>query len=1424
MPVSREEYIAQYGVDPETGAAPAPTTPEESGGWKDHAKSLVTGALTAPTDLYALPSIAVSGGQALYRSYANDTKFMDEFKKDLQIDEAQTNIQSHLQSVADQWKQRDPSLTQEQINAGLQDYTKSKQYEDFTREQLTHFPYVAGKWKDTVRGLMGDERPDSQRKWTESAAEVLGGAVIGGPGGWATGVASAGSKIGGITAKVANSAITRGALNVAEKVSPVTVPYTGANIALNAGIGLAMDQGIRAAQGQDNAFSTPKPNEESAGIGTLAAIGTGVAGFAAFVSAVKGRSAQVLLNAQPSPTAAALKNTPTLDPRVSDPVVPGGPLIRGGPDPEYGPPASLDAMNPVKSGFRKGEGLLFDESAPLYKAVRDEHGGEVAYDLQLQRMDASYAVMNDTLASDVSNAMGNIDNLLRSMNPEEARAMLSGWWTTSYDAQNRIRLSEAQAEVTALQAKIANPRTSAQGRAAATTKLAEVQDGIQRFTLDQRSARPRIPDVPLVDVQNHANAFINDMSQSTVKFRNEIKALNRAVLDVQVRTGQVSQATSDEMHRLNPYFVRSVNDPLKGKVGASRMWESVSQGINRSLERASEGGGASALHEGALRHLDKGIPQPKTPGAPETRITQPLEPMSAARQYLEQAYRSAKLVMTRNEHLRHLAWKDGIGANGVKTAFHTDGHMRIVTHDGRDWLSAGMLRNSDIQDALRNPRVVDEWQNGSFRLWEFGDLAIAQALRMEPAQMTGMMKMMSVTTNIMKQFTTGRFAPWFAPLGAMYNTIIGMATRAPGRAFGTASYLGHRFLPAALNKHVLDRLPDITVPITWPYHLTRTIVELSAYHMTQPIVRALLKNTPFASLQQAVGAPQFSKMVNTMLKVAGWAEQSPSVTLLKAGASYGHQSIDRVPLVRGAFHEMADKVPGVLKGAWQLYKDGIDAIYLADKRMYFTQNYALQHLKYRKLGQTVPQHEIDKIVREARTLAGDMAKVPASKAMKDLERVFPYLTQTKLGAYHLMRNMGSTETAGYVIPRMVAMTNMVAGGFFMMTYWNDEARKEFWERTPEYQRWKFAYVPTLKLMTAWASGTNLPYSRDLYYKVPIPPDIAPLVAGTVAMWQMLGAIPADATPKPIAGDVFKVLSDNLTPAMPPLAQVVLGASGLKLDPQSSETRGGDWIRNMVPRFRAGPQGEARSNLGQVSNSTALMMNGLLGANGAHLVAGMDVFLHASKLQPSAGGGFSPRESADFAAGLKAATTEVFQQAVSKVPDVPLLWQNKEKYSTQTAAWQNVKENEQHIQAIVGMRNDAMGKAAQKKQLLSKMAGGVPPQVMSDIVLAQLADDINKWQNPTGELGKLKKHYGELAIQQRAVSVAYNMTQDQRRLRTNQIVKLMQDNMQQQHLATKNAEEMIAHKYGKYLTPRLGDRHLTIKTIDQMLRESIAAGG
>ena len=404
----------------------------------------------------------------------------------------------------------------------------------------------------------------------------------------------------------------------------------------------------------------------------------------------------------------------------------------------------------------------------------------------------------------------------------------------------------------------------------------------------------------MMEGQQMLNIFHNDTSPGMVAARDAIKTFNRTMLDVEVSSGKLSQATADEMHRMNPYYVRSMNDPLKNKKGWARIWEMASQGMNRSLERTSLGTGAHALHESPLRHLDKSIPAVKNAGSPETRITQPLDALSTAKKYAEEAYRDAAVTRTRNEATLHLAWADGLGINKTKTAFHTDGRMRIVhTPGGKDWWSGESLHSEALQKHLDNPRVVSVWQNGNLQLWEFGDIAIARALRNEPIQLTGLMKGISITTNIFKALTTGRFNPAFAPLGAMYNTIIGSLTVLPGRAFGPASYLAHRFLPAPVAK-TLHAFPDISVPLTWPYHLARGFVELQVYHMTQPVVNHLLSSAaPFSALHKAIGPAAFNKMVSTMLKVASWAEQSPAAILHRSGATVGHQTVDNIPHVRG---------------------------------------------------------------------------------------------------------------------------------------------------------------------------------------------------------------------------------------------------------------------------------------------------------------------------------------------------------------------------------------------------------------------------------------------------------------------------------------------------------------------------------------------
>jgi len=362
---------------------------------------------------------------------------------------------------------------------------------------------------------------------------------------------------------------------------------------------------------------------------------------------------------------------------------------------------------------------------------------------------------------------------------------------------------------------------------------------------------------------------------------------------------------------------------------------------------------------------------------------------------------------------------------------------------------------------------------------------------------------------------------------------------------------------------------------------------------------------------------------------------------------------------------------------------------------------------------------------------------------------------------------------------------------------------------------------------AWFNGENPNYSRDLYYDIMLPPDLVGMVAGTGAVMQMMGMLPNNVTPEPISSKWPKLFTMSLVPAMPPVVQALLGESGMKLDPQSSDMRGGKLVRQISSNFRSGPQAESMSNLGQVSNTTSLVLNALLGTFGAHLAAGTDVFLHASKYYPVGDDGkLTPRESQDFGVGLRKALGVVAQRATKNLPDVigltGNLWDSQQKRSVMTPKWEYVNENTQHIQSMVGMKDGADGKAAKLQAKYAQQVGGMPKEALTDVAMIQIVKAVAQYQNPTGPLGKLKKEDAIYKNSINALNSNYNMSAEEKKEKIDIIVQKRQDNMDQQYMAIKYLEQRVAAKFGAYLAPRLNGRKITVATLDEMARESIGS--
>jgi hypothetical protein len=1410
---TREEFIEKFGYDPDT--AVADEQPQEGEGLlKRYGRAAAVGAATIPTDLLALPDIVYQGGKALV---SGDKPFMEQFGENIQVEGAADNVRKHLTDIVTAWQQQNPQLSQQDIERGLEDYQKTKEFEDFKNEQLKGGAWLATTAKNTVRKFLGDTRTEEQRPWTESVAEIAGGAIV--PGTAATKAASALTR-GVVESALASSKLARGAARTVEVLTPLTTPYTPGNIALNTAVGTGIDQALRVAQGKESAF-TPK-DEDTAGVGTLATIAGGGAAAAAFIGAVRGKSNVAL---QASQTRKALEAHPPVDIRVPAEPKTGQAGIESTVEQQLNPPSYIEQQPWYKRPMQRLANQFVDQGAGLDAVIRQERGYAEAQRFEGIRTTNTGAVLNDTVYANTNTSLRDLVHAVDQLAPEERRAVQAGMQMSSYAAHLGVVEQTTLDRLSALQQRLNKASNNLQ-RSRIQKEFDQLTNDYSRFKLDDPSARPMLPELPMAQVKAIAKAFENDTTPGVVKVREALKAWGDEMLKLQVQEGKMSAAYAASLRSRNPYYVPVINDPLKGATGFNRLYKSITESITRRMSKQSEGTGGAVLRETPIQELSKEIPAPRTNAlAPESRVTTPLHPLSSIRFYTERAYRDVAHTHMRNEYLRTLAKLP----DGKDTAFVRDGHMRVVRFtapgsggrfSNKTWHAADELGSPLVREAAESPRVVPEWQNGRVRLWEFGDLEHAAMLRAEPVVLNGLMKALNTTSRFFKFFTTGKGNPVFAVKGALYDLTIGLLTHSANRAFGPLSTGLRHILPESLARHTIGRIPDPTAIAAPVYHAMRSVIDTTVNYVAHATAQTLAReNAAFGAMRQVLGPKLWNDVVAASTKVALWTDNFKTMQLMRAGVAHGVTAVDDISKVRGAWAISVDSIPKPLRAAWQFYGDLVNSIYLAPKRMFYTENYGLL---YRKYNGNIPKQALDQLIHETRTIGGDMSKIPASKLMRDAEMIFPYLTQTKLGTYHLYRNMFHPQLAQYVLPRMAIAMYGVGASYYMMTYWDEGSREEFWKRMADYERWRVLFLPTPQLATMWARGERPAYDRSLVHKLTLPPDIAPIVAGTAAFMQSLGMLPADALPKPISKSLPNVLLDSLTPAMPPALQALLGAFGYKLDPQSADTRGGNWIRNYNQTFRSGPQAEAATNLGEVSNSTSLMLNALFGSMGANVAGATDVLIHASKFHPSLGAGnvVTMRQAQDFSEGLRAATTELFKRSTANVPDVVPVWGGKPKYMTMTSAYTYVRENNEHIRSIAGMRDNAVGKAAALRRQQAAQVGGVPQQALVDASLIQLAQDVYRWQGAKGDLGLLRKEYKDLATMSGSLRMQYQMPQEEKQRRMNEIIKRQQDNMEQQHLAIKYFEQEATARYGPYLKQQLGGRPLSLSVMDQLMRDSL----
>ena len=1425
---TREEFMAKYGYDPEANLSGTPT---KRTSFSDGVRSLAVGAATAIPSLLALPAVVGAGVGGAYDAATSDKKFMDSFGERLLVTGGKERIQEHINNVAEGYKEQHPTMTDAELNDLLTQYKNTKQFEDFSATQLVAGANLANRIEGGVRDIVGDERTAKERTWIDDALEVIGGSIIGLPASVVRGAGNAIAKNAVGRALLANP-VSRGALYTAEALTPVTMPLNPTTFGINAGVGIGLNTGIRAATGQDTVFSGGSPDGPSGlagAAGIAAAIGGGLLAsgrIAGAASRAANDRAQLPANYPPSPatTDAFIKGSEEGAQLVAGPSIANQGL---GVVPAVGGDKGLISgdkglISAAYEQFLRGENFFQDENAILRNVTRKTLGNDAANEVEGLSTRYGGSAGKEVSQAEADIFSGDVAAEFGKLDMPTNNAAMRGWMMSSGEANNLKVIKKYNDEIDQIRDKVAKgTATPADGQ-----RQAELMADLKRFEADDPTMRRQFIGIPRAEIQAQARYF--ETAPELEGVRQAIKRLNDHVLDRAVERGSMDKITRDEWRKSNPYYVPNTQDILEGATGAKRAFKGAWLRATGKVSDAELNQTNVNIFGSMNKQLGENANAP--PGQAK-KATQniPTDPLIAIKNYARNS-----LIEINNNYARvriyDILTNEGKNDTPLARGQHV---MRWEDRNGRSQFSfkeLGNPENTQLQAILDNKDYIRQVRDGKVEFVRYGDPEITSVLRFAPDEFTGIVAAGKVFADTMKSFTTGKFAPVFAPINAIYDTSVGaIFRRNPNNAFGPLDTAVTAVFGEAFAKATTRRFDVISPFIGLPYHAVRGMTDVTAAALVGPVSKLLLSDKAMRALKDgspnALGSlTNFERSVGSMIKAIN---ESTTMSLINKGIMRNNMLND-MSQARTAFSGDALNIKGGVGKLATYYSDLLSSIHGAPRRMIYAENHMLLSKKYGGADK-IPPAEMFKLEVDTQQLSGDMTRRAGSRTIRQIEAISPFANAIRVSIHNMARSLISNNEGHltYVYPRLFTALSGIAATHYMMNNWDENARRDFNLNTPEWMKNRFIRIPTMETIIAWFRGETVPYSDDKTYVVPIGPDMAPFVAGVSALFRGLGVFPNDRATQP--SDSMSVLGkaifDALLPVFPPAINVPLAAfsGGAVIDIGSADSRGGSILRTPIKSFVGGPQEEQRSNLSGVSDTVHGVLAAAFGSSGAYISAALDAGINATNLQIKDGQQIE-RERKSYMDGLVAATTTGFSMAAKRIPDYPVLWKGYDKEYVQTPAWDAVKEQKAHINAIRGMRDNAEGPRAEAKRERSQAEGGIVGKTLKDPVLIAIADDIRKWELGTkSPFALLKKEYTDVADARANLQINYTMDNKTRTEKVNELTRLMQDNMDQQRLAIIHQEGVIYEKYKSDLRGKLQGDTATFKELDRLMRADVARG-
>jgi hypothetical protein len=1240
-----------------------------------------------------------------------------------------------------------PNLSDAQIEAVVKDYANSDEYYDKMNSLMSpgfRLATQGNRWANAVTGL--EKRPD-QQTLVDDLEQLVGQSFIGIPKSVQSGIMTQMRKKLGNA--VVDSALSRVALKAAEVVSPVTLPFTPGNVALNIANGTALTEGISAVSNQpglvnggiaeftpeqieevpeltqitpDDAATLPVPGvEPQDGHGlnvngqieqTAAAGGIGLGAFFALPAFRKAATQRMSQNAIKAIDQAGLDGGRSLVEQATRL------------DPMLSPVAgAVDSQAPIRRGANQ-----FDLQPSVAQHVS-----------KLDMIDAMDAHMSTAQPSNIVDSVSNVINhgtlqnhpdtvpvmtirrAAEALTPPD-RALLAKYGIAKQRQQDAAVRADTLTKTmrdTNLEYQAAAARGDVSSANRIMKKMQELQVKQQNLQADAPETRnimeswtkPEVDEIIRVAEQNPNVMGVANMQRGS----------GHDMLNYQVKNGYITsnEATVQAMNRDFYFPMREraygrlssqFDEAGVEKSGQQKLIDNTKRSALLFRDRVIRKGKTDTdfYSSDAVRNLDE-----RAGG----KVNLPKDPIVS----LQEAWADTVKSVTANNARRTVV-------DTLRTFKGAEGTMfEQWEHNGRKSFSTDEYFNPEtgIRAAVEGSNVpmTRIIRDGRFEFYKWSDDSMAHALEFAPLST---IPILNSTRKAWQSATTGVFAPWFAVKSAIWDVGVARATMRQGRSLGVIDTYARRvFNESKLVNNIMDRVPDPTAAISVmgaiPYALSMRAARAIGHKVADDLA---LNNGLFNMVAKVPGGRRFIEDIGTGMQKA-FDRSVYNVYSRNLSSSMGllqenTRILNDYNALGGRLHPLGEGVRNV----WRGYKALVESVQGNTRVAFFYENYARLEAKH---GGTVPKGELDKLVRETKALTGDMSKTSGSNGVQLASSTIPYLNPTLQGTRHMLGsaltgpmakaiNKVSGGKANLVEDRPTKFWTQFIGGtvlpavgaYAVINQWPSAA--DYWyNKTPEWRQQTGIPIPTADVLGEYMETGEWPeFSPDKVTILELEPSMSmilnPIMAGLRATGLIqnprAGADPLKSTPfDPLKGAFENITSFATPPALKAAATMMgsnLDLSGGTIEPRNTLTFGGANADNKTFNSEMSQQvydliGALTSGAGQIVAQTFDVFDGSMDRKG-------DVF-------EAAGRAFESFKS----------------DVTQKFPDVAGLFNVSTKEYAFTPESQFVYDSERQLEPIIGSGRQMSVETDSKDRADSMVEQGLtPPSRISDPVLKQLS--------------------------------------------------------------------------------------------------------